>query len=597
MDTSYENARSEFSESIPLLEKSSKSVTDDQNTPTHSSPSIFTCAVVCILVTELCERLTFYSISGNIVYFATRSNHLNMTPAVASTLALMFQGICFTMPVLGGWLADSKGGKFSVILFSAVIYLLGTLLLPLGSIERNDSNKEKSQWAANDVTTNLTFMQAVYITGLFLVAFGTGGIKANVSPFGAEQISNRGPAAIQAFFSWFYWFINVGALVSYTVVVYIQQNISFFYGNLIPACALILSLIVFLSGKRTYVLQSPTESPLTKILNIIKEAIKKSRRPSLSSSFVNHWLDRAKMCFGGSYSSGEVEDVKNVFRLLPIFGTFIVYWTVYAQMFTSMIHQGENMNIKIYGDLDFPIASLALFAILGLLISVPVMDKFVYPLLARCGICPSQLQRIGLGMIIMTAGIACAGGLELYRVKECCMLQTRNGDVNATEVANITIFYQVPQYTLIGLSEVFASVTGLELAFTEAPKSLQGVIMGVFLLTTGLGFFLGAALVAIVNVVSKAFSGEDGKWFPDKKYVNKSHYLAYFFFLLAGLMFLNFIVYIFVALSFKKKKESASRPTMSREVMNNGKPPSLTRENEPDKSSWSSSQSSGNSAP
>ena len=106
-------------------------------------------------------------------------------------------GICFTMPVLGGWLADSKAGKFSVILFSAVIYLFGTLLLPLGSIERNDSNKENSQWAANHVTTSLTFMRAVYITGLFLVAFGTGGIKANVSPFGAEQISNRGPAAIQ----------------------------------------------------------------------------------------------------------------------------------------------------------------------------------------------------------------------------------------------------------------------------------------------------------------------------------------------------------------------------------------------------------------
>ena len=521
-----------------------------------------------------------------------------MTPAAASTLAFVFQGICFTMPVLGGWLADSKGGKFSVILFSAVIYLLGTLLLPLGSIERNGNNKEKSQWAANNVTTNLTFMQAVYITGLFLVACGTGGIKANVSPFGAEQISNRGPAAIEAFFRWFYWFINVGALVSYTVVVYIQQNISFFYGNLVPACTIILSLIVFLSGKQAYVLHSPTKSALTKILSIIKEAIKKYTRPSLSSSFVKHWLDRAKMCFGGSYSSEEVEDVKNVFRLLPIFGTFVVYWTIYAQMFTSMMYQGENMNIKIAG-IDFPIASLSVVAILGLLIFVPVMDKFIYPLLARCGIRPSQLQRIGFGMIIMTAAMACAGRLELYRVKECCMLQTRNGDVNATEVSNITILYQVPQYALIGLSEVFASVTGLELAFTEAPKSLQGVIMGVFLLTTGLGFFIGAALVAIVNEVSEAFSGEEGKWYPDKKYVNQSPpHLAYYFFLLAGLMFLNFIVFIFVAVSFKKKKETASRATMSERVMNNGEARSLILESEqPDSSVWSSDQFSSNSAP
>ena len=99
------------------------------------------------------------------------------------------------MPVFGGWLADAKFGKFSVILFSAVVYLIGTILLPLASI--TDNGKEYSNWAATDLTINPAFKKAVYIFGLFLVAVGTGGIKANVSPFGAEQISHRGPAAIQ----------------------------------------------------------------------------------------------------------------------------------------------------------------------------------------------------------------------------------------------------------------------------------------------------------------------------------------------------------------------------------------------------------------
>ena len=113
---------------------------------------------------------------------------------------------------------------------------------------------------------------------------------------------------------------------------YLQQNVSFFYGNLVPACSLILALIIFLSGKQTYVRHPPAGSVLANTLNIVKEAIKRSRRPSLSSSFVNHWLDRAKLCFGGSYSSWEVEDVKKVYRLLPIFGSFIIYWTVYGQV-------------------------------------------------------------------------------------------------------------------------------------------------------------------------------------------------------------------------------------------------------------------------
>ena len=80
--------------------------------------------------------------------------------------------------------------------------------------------------------------------------------------------------------------------------------------------------------------------------------------------------------------------------------------------------------------------------------------------------------------------------------------------------------------------------------------------MGVFILTTGLGSYLGAALVAIVNAISGA-SGEKYKWYPDKAYINDGYQLAYYFFLLAGLLFLNFIVYVFVAISFKKRKESA----------------------------------------
>ena len=81
--------------------------------------------------------------------------------------------------------------------------------------------------------------------------------------------------------------------------------------------------------------------------------------------------------------------------------------------------------------------------------------------------------------------------------------------------------------------------------------------MGVFLFTTGLGNFAGAGLVGIVNAITGAID-ESRKWYPDKKYINQGR-LAYFFFLLAGLMFLNFIVYIFVAVRFKKKKESARK--------------------------------------
>jgi hypothetical protein len=89
-DNSLERTGS-LSDTSPLI-RSSTPVVNDRETPTFPRTSIFTYAVICILFTELCERLTFYGISGNLVLFATEGDHLKMTPAQASILAYLFQG-------------------------------------------------------------------------------------------------------------------------------------------------------------------------------------------------------------------------------------------------------------------------------------------------------------------------------------------------------------------------------------------------------------------------------------------------------------------------------------------------------------------------
>ena len=92
MDNSYERSKS-LSEHSPLLSDSSNHMINDYaTTPTSPRGSIFTCAVVCILFTELCERLTFYGLSSNLVLFATESDHLGMTPPQASILVYLFSG-------------------------------------------------------------------------------------------------------------------------------------------------------------------------------------------------------------------------------------------------------------------------------------------------------------------------------------------------------------------------------------------------------------------------------------------------------------------------------------------------------------------------
>lgn len=67
------------------------------------------------------------------------------------------------------------------------------------------------------------------IAGLFLIAFGTGGIKPCVSAFGGDQFKlPQQERQLQQFFSVFYFSINAGSLVSMYVTPYLRYNVHCF---------------------------------------------------------------------------------------------------------------------------------------------------------------------------------------------------------------------------------------------------------------------------------------------------------------------------------------------------------------------------------
>lgn len=80
---------------------------------------------------------------------------------------------------------------------------------------------------------------------------------------------------------------------------------------------------------------------------------------------------------------------------------------------------------------------------------------------------------------------------------------------------------------------------GLELAYIEAPRSMQGLIMGLFWLCQGVGSILGTATMQIFH----------GIWFESGDYgdinCSKCH-LGYYFFFLASLQLLGIVAFIII---------------------------------------------------
>lgn len=78
-----------------------------------------------------------------------------------------------------------------------------------------------------------------------------------------------------SFFNWFYFSINIGALIASSALVYIQNNVGWGWGFGIPAAAMGLAIGSFFIGSPRYRHQKPGGSPLTRIAQVIVASFRK----------------------------------------------------------------------------------------------------------------------------------------------------------------------------------------------------------------------------------------------------------------------------------------------------------------------------------
>ncbi|KAF5953662.1 hypothetical protein HYC85_006518 [Camellia sinensis] len=120
----------------------------------------------------------------------------------------------------------------------------------------------------------------IFYMGLYLIALGTGGIKPCVSSFGADQFDDSDEAEKESkssFFNWFYFSINIGALVASIVLVWIQTNVGWGWGFGIPSVAMAVAVVSFFSGTRMYRNRRPGGSPLARLCQVIVASLRKFR--------------------------------------------------------------------------------------------------------------------------------------------------------------------------------------------------------------------------------------------------------------------------------------------------------------------------------
>ncbi|KAJ4780888.1 Protein NRT1/ PTR FAMILY 8.5 [Rhynchospora pubera] len=518
-----------------------------------------------ILGTECCEKLALYGIAKNLVSYLTRQLHERNV--VAARNVLTWQGTCYFTPLLGALVADSYLGKFWTIAAFSTLYFIGLVMLTISALVPGQSSQSQ--------TVGFYF-------GLYLVALGAGGIKPCVITFGADQFDDNDPierSERASFFNWASFMINIGALLSGIILVYIQDNYGWGLGFGIPTLFMGLDIVSFFIGTGIYRFQRPGGSPVIRICQVIVASCRKwtvqlPLDASLlyelpgNSSFIKgsrkldhtselRYLDKAAVIISSDIKLGngnplnpwrlctvtQVEELKLLVRLFPIWATTIVFYAVGCQSLSMFIEQGMVLDKQVRS-FTIPPASLSTFDVISLLILVPIYDKILVPVVRRFtgkerGF--TQLQRMGIGLFLSILTMVSAALVEMKRLEIARELNLVHEKVEIP----MSILWQIPQYCLDGTSQVFTLIGQAEFFYSEAPDAMRCLCAAFSLLSSSLGGYLSSFLLTLVSYCTSR-GGEPG-WIPDN--LNEGH-LDRYFLLIAGLSAVNLLIFVWCALRY-----------------------------------------------
>ncbi|CAF1541779.1 unnamed protein product [Adineta ricciae] len=551
------------------------------STPDHRTDFQRKLSVWLILISAGLERLAFYSLAGNLVLFLT-SDVINWTPLHSVTASFIFLGTSYISALIFAWISDGKLGRAKTIIIGFLLYIIGYAFISLFS--DNDQYKLYSTFCGR---SNLTVLDTVgffqeqciaqILSTLILTAIGVGAVQANMAVFGAEQV--REQRATTQYFDKYYAAVNIGGLIAFAFIAYGQQNDSYFIGYIIPSGLLIIALILFLIGYRFCIHIVPHDSVISNIIPVLINAFQTWRKHRRNSQILTNnrrqnsstvllddpvdysdqfsittsgqtwsFLDYAKISNQGKFIDRTVDDIKSLRRIIVVFLLLIPYWLLYFQIETTFLVQGVHMKVMKFfrtdqGDHYMPVIWLSLGDQIIIIVAIFFLNTFVYKRLRASGRSISIRFRITIGMMSAALAMCMAGTVEIFRQKLCDSPPTIEQIIGKTNytAADMSIFYQFPQYIGIGLSEVFASVASLEFAYLAAPRSAQSLIMSLRFCSAGLSSFFGSFYIGIFVKIKQDLAFENSSC----KAADEPELFFVYFFVLAA--FQVFFILVFLA--------------------------------------------------
>ncbi|MBE9576061.1 peptide MFS transporter [Flavobacterium proteolyticum] len=468
--------------------------------------------------TEMWERFNFYGMRAILTLFMV--NALMLGESNASIIYGGFLALCYLTPLLGGFISDKYLGNRSCIMLGGTLMAIGQFSL---------------FYSATIYDTNLDLSKGIFWLGLFVIIFGNGFFKPNISSMVGSLYPAQEKTKLDSAFTIFYMGINIGALLSQYFVPLIadvkvnnvQDPTVFKWGYLMACIAMILGTLVFFFLKNKYVV-TPEGEPIGGKPNKDKSKGEVEEQASFSSKsigiasvlfvllfFAFRYFLVSEVGFSNFeigtlvkgiiypiiYSAGIslafliMSSAENTVERQRIWVIYIVsffiifFWAAFEQAGSSLTFIASNQTDRHFlFDWEMPASMVQIFnGLFVVILAVPfslMWDKLrakgkepVSPLKQAMG-----LALIALSYFIIAHNVKDLGNSGLLAIKWLVLL-----------------------YFIQTMGELCLSPIGLSLVGKLAPKRFASLLYGVFFISNAAGYALAGSLGAIIPATGDKF--------------------------------------------------------------------------------------------
>ena len=413
---------------------------------------------------------------------------------------------------IAGLLAEVYWTRYHVMLSGSVLVSLGLLMTtpPLFVVVvLQDESFEEAK----------VIVLVAGALGLIIYQLGLALYEANAIQFGVDQLLFSSSEDLSQFIHWYYWSLYIldNSILIVVLALMVNTRAYILMVVVVLSSLFLFVSIIFIHWFRRNLVTEPVGrvNPVKHIFKVLDYA-RCNSQPKFRSAFTYgeappSRLDLAKERYGGPFTTEEVEDVKSFGRILlvlvSLFGfLFIEDPNVPAGLYYQYCSLSNTCGNSLKEFSRF--VSVSNFNLLVPLVAVPLSMLVIRPFIQISIPRPTMLRKMGCGLFIVVCSSVCViiVDIQLYNLTQydnltCFALTPDNSSyTDKTNSYSYIVVLIVLSQVLIGLATFLIFLTALEFILAQGPRSMQGLLIGLWYAYQAIGTLLKAT--SVLNVES-----------------------------------------------------------------------------------------------